>query len=85
MPPIQARSQSSGEMTGLVTATGMSTYFGKTARLVEQAKTVSHFQRAVLRIGNFLILVTVDSSPLSESQRSFAATPWLRPLNSPSS
>ncbi len=48
-----------GEMTGIVTATGMKTYFGKTARLVEQAKTVSHFQRAVLRIGNFLILVTV--------------------------
>ena len=48
-----------GEMTGLVTATGMKTYFGKTAHLVEQAKTVSHFQRAVLRIGNFLILVTV--------------------------
>ncbi len=47
-----------GEMTGLVTATGMNTYFGKTARLVEQANTVSHFQRAVLRIGNFLILVT---------------------------
>ena len=48
-----------GEMTGVVTATGMKTYFGKTAHLVEQAKTVSHFQRAVLRIGNFLILVTI--------------------------
>jgi H+-transporting ATPase len=48
-----------GEMDGVVIATGMKTYFGKTARLVEQAKTVSHFQRAVLRIGNFLILVTV--------------------------
>ena len=48
-----------GEMTGLVTATGMNTYFGKTAHLVEQARTVSHFQRAVLRIGNFLILVTI--------------------------
>jgi H+-transporting ATPase len=48
-----------GEMTAVVTATGMRTYFGKTARLVEQAKSVSHFQRAVLRIGNFLILVTV--------------------------
>ncbi|HTR87091.1 MAG TPA: plasma-membrane proton-efflux P-type ATPase [Reyranella sp.] len=48
-----------GEMTAEVTATGMNTYFGKTARLVQQAKTVSHFQRAVLRIGNFLILVTV--------------------------
>ncbi|MGH8316706.1 MAG: plasma-membrane proton-efflux P-type ATPase [Steroidobacteraceae bacterium] len=48
-----------GEMDGIVTATGMNTYFGKTARLVEQAGTVSHFQRAVLRIGNFLILTTV--------------------------
>ena len=48
-----------GEMTGLVTATGMATYFGKTARLVEKAGTVSHFQRAVLRIGNFLILSTI--------------------------
>ncbi len=48
-----------GEMTALVTATGMNTYFGKTARLVEEASAVSHFQRAVLRIGNFLILVTV--------------------------
>ena len=48
-----------GEMTGVVTATGMKTYFGKTAHLVEQAKSVSHFQRAVLRIGNFLILVTI--------------------------
>jgi H+-transporting ATPase len=48
-----------GEMTAIVTATGMNTYFGKTARLVQSAGTVSHFQRAVLRIGNFLILSTV--------------------------
>jgi H+-transporting ATPase len=47
-----------GEMTAVVTATGMNTYFGKTAHLVQQAGTVSHFQRAVLRIGNFLILTT---------------------------
>ena len=48
-----------GEMTGVVTATGMNTYFGKTAGLVQKAQPTSHFQRAVLRIGNFLILVTV--------------------------
>jgi H+-transporting ATPase len=47
-----------GEMRGVVTATGMETFFGKTARLVETAKTRSHFQQAVLRIGNFLILTT---------------------------
>ena len=48
-----------GEMTAAVTATGMQTFFGHTARLVGEAKTVSHFQRAVLRIGNFLILATI--------------------------
>jgi H+-transporting ATPase len=48
-----------GEMNALVTATGMATYLGKTARLVETAGTVSHFQRAVLKIGNFLILCTI--------------------------
>jgi len=47
-----------GEMEAVITATGMKTYFGKTAGLVQQAGTVSHFQRAVLRIGNFLILTT---------------------------
>ena len=47
-----------GEMAGVVTATGMETYFGKTARLVETAETRSHFQKAVLRIGNFLIGIT---------------------------
>ena len=46
-------------MKAVVTATGMDTYFGKTARLVQGAGTVSHFQRAVLRIGNFLILSTI--------------------------
>ncbi|MAM95289.1 MAG: plasma-membrane proton-efflux P-type ATPase [Parvibaculum sp.] len=47
-----------GEMNGVVTATGMKTYFGKTAGLVEEASSISHFQRAVLRIGNFLIALT---------------------------
>jgi H+-transporting ATPase len=48
-----------GEMHGVVTATGMNTYFGRTAKLVETAKTVSHFQKAVLTIGKFLILLTL--------------------------
>ena len=46
-------------MRGVVTATGMKTYFGKTAQLVETAVQRSHFQKAVLRIGNFLILMTL--------------------------
>jgi H+-transporting ATPase len=48
-----------GAMRAVVTATGMKTYFGKTAQLVETAVQRSHFQKAVLRIGNFLILVTL--------------------------
>jgi H+-transporting ATPase len=48
-----------GQMNGLVVATGMNTLFGRTARLVEGVQTVSHFQKAVLKIGNFLILITL--------------------------
>jgi H+-transporting ATPase len=48
-----------GEADALVYATGPNTYFGKTAHLVETAHTVSHFQRAVLKIGDFLIVVAV--------------------------
>ncbi|PIZ04233.1 MAG: plasma-membrane proton-efflux P-type ATPase [Gammaproteobacteria bacterium CG_4_10_14_0_8_um_filter_38_16] len=48
-----------GEANALVYATGEDTYFGKTAELVEKAHTVSHFQRAVLKIGNYLILLAI--------------------------
>jgi H+-transporting ATPase len=48
-----------GEADALVYATGAKTYFGKTAQLVQQAHTVSHFQRAVLKIGNYLIILAV--------------------------
>ena len=46
-----------GEIGALVYATGGQTYFGKTAELVETAVTVSHFQKAVLKIGNYLIML----------------------------
>lgn len=48
-----------GELSGLVYATGEHTYFGKTAKLVQQATTVSHFQQAVLKIGKFLIMLAL--------------------------
>jgi len=48
-----------GETEGLVYGTGQNTYFGKTAHLVETARTVSHFQRAVLKIGDFLIVIAL--------------------------
>ncbi|HTW66480.1 MAG TPA: HAD-IC family P-type ATPase [Bryobacteraceae bacterium] len=48
-----------GEIDGLVYATGTNTYFGKTAQLVQRAHTTSHFQRAVLKIGDYLIILAV--------------------------
>jgi H+-transporting ATPase len=48
-----------GEIGALVYATGANTYFGKTAQLVQEAHTVSHFQRAVLKIGDYLIVLAV--------------------------
>ncbi|MEH1855627.1 MAG: plasma-membrane proton-efflux P-type ATPase [Nostoc sp.] len=48
-----------GESNALVYATGAKTYFGKTAQLVQKAQTVSHFQKAVLKIGNYLILLAL--------------------------
>jgi len=49
-----------GQSNALVYATGANTYFGKTANLVEQAQTVSHFQKAVLKIGNYLIVLALS-------------------------
>jgi H+-transporting ATPase len=48
-----------GEMDAYVVATGISSYFGKTTKLVEEAKTGSHFQKAVIKIGDYLIALSV--------------------------
>lgn len=48
-----------GEMDALVAATAMNTYFGKATKLVAEAKTHSHFQKAVIKIGNYLIVLAI--------------------------
>ncbi len=48
-----------GEMDAIVVTTGMNTFFGKTAQLVSEAKVESHFQKAVLKIGDYLIALAV--------------------------
>ena len=50
-----------GEMIAEVTKTGLDTYFGKTVKLVAKAEKEqkSHFQKMVLTVGNFLILITL--------------------------
>jgi H+-transporting ATPase len=48
-----------GEMNGTVTAIGDKTYFGKTTKLVAEAKVRSHFQKAVIKIGDYLIVLAL--------------------------
>jgi H+-transporting ATPase len=48
-----------GEIDAMVYATGTNTYFGKTAQMVQEANTVSHFQKAVMKIGDYLIILAV--------------------------
>jgi H+-transporting ATPase len=48
-----------GEMNALVVNTGLNTYFGRTTKLVEKTVTKSHFQKAILRIGDYLIVLAI--------------------------
>ena len=48
-----------GEADALVYATGAASFFGRTTALVATAGTVSHFQRAVLPIAHYLIVVAL--------------------------
>ena len=49
-----------GEMDGLVVTTGIKTYFGKTTKLVEEAGARSHFQKAIIKIGDYLIILAIS-------------------------
>lgn len=48
-----------GEMVAMITATGSQTFFGMTAKLVADAGAPSHFQKAVLAIGDYLIFMSL--------------------------
>ncbi|MDE3043026.1 MAG: plasma-membrane proton-efflux P-type ATPase [Nitrospirota bacterium] len=69
-----------GEIGAMVYATGVNTYFGKTAQLVQEAHTVSHFQRAVLKIGNYLIILAVTLVVLILGVALFRGDPMLTTL-----
>ena len=64
-----------GEIDAMVYATGANTYFGKTAQLVQEAHTVSHFQRAVLKIGDYLIVLAVALVALIICRRALPPRP----------
>ena len=50
-----------GEMIAIVINVGLNTYFGKTTSLIAKAEQTqkSHFQKMVINVGNFLIILTV--------------------------
>ncbi len=48
-----------GEALAVVVKTGMNTYFGRAVQLVSKAETTSELQKAILKIGNFLILTAL--------------------------
>ncbi|MEJ2155740.1 MAG: plasma-membrane proton-efflux P-type ATPase [Desulfobacteraceae bacterium] len=65
-----------GEMVALVTATGVRTYFGHTARLVAGAGKASHFQKAVLQIGDYLIYLSLGLVAVLLIVQLFRGTPF---------
>jgi H+-transporting ATPase len=69
-----------GEIDAMVYATGANTYFGKTAQLVQEAHTISHFQRAVLKIGDYLIILAVALVVLILAVALFRGDPILTTL-----
>jgi len=69
-----------GEMIAIVVATGMNSYFGRTAQLVEEAHTESHYQKAVLQVGHFLILSTLFLVGVVLAAAVFRGTPLLETL-----
>ncbi|BBY37184.1 plasma-membrane proton-efflux P-type ATPase [Mycobacterium mantenii] len=69
-----------GEADALVCATGASSYMGKTTALVESAGTVSHFQRAVLRIANYLIVIALVLVTLTVAVSLIRGNPVLQTL-----
>ena len=66
-----------GEMLGLVHATGPHTYLGRTAALVAQAGAVSHFQKAVLSIGDYLVYVSLGLVALLVLVELQRGLPWI--------
>ena len=69
-----------GEIGALVYATGANTYFGKTAQLVQEAHTVSHFQKAVLKIGDYLIVLALALVAVIIAAAIFRGDPMLETL-----
>ena len=69
-----------GQIEAVVSATGKNTYFGKTAALVELAPSASHFQKAVLKIGDYLIVIAIALVALILTVAVFRGDPFMTTL-----
>jgi H+-transporting ATPase len=66
-----------GNGMAVVTATGRDTKFARTIELVESAEEVSHFRRAVMRIGYFLIISAACLVVLVITAALIRGDPWM--------
>ena len=66
-----------GEIDALVYATGISTFYGKTAELVRTTETRSHLQRAVIKIADYLIYIALALAVLILAVSLFRHDPLL--------
>ncbi len=48
-----------GEIDAVVMSTGANTFYGKTAQLVEAAKTKSHLQIAIMKMADYLLVIAI--------------------------
>ena len=64
-----------GEVTGVVTATGVHTYFGKTTELVQLAKPKLHMETVISNLMKWLLVLVVSLLVLA------AVVSWARGLN----
>ena len=64
-----------GEVTGIVTATGVHTYFGKTTQLVQLAKPKLHMEEVISSLMKWLLVLVVSLLVIT------AAVSWVRGVN----
>ena len=64
-----------GEVTGVVTATGVHTYFGKTAQLVQLAKPKLHMEEVISSLMKWLLVLVVSLLVVT------AVVSWARGVN----
>ncbi len=69
-----------GDAEAIVIGTGMNTYFGETASLIQKAKPQSHYQKSIMKIGRFLIILSLTLVSLIMITALFRGTSFIETL-----